>query len=265
MPVSGSLTKAPSNLLPASWRAAIDEVLSQLGRTRPIVVIRGEGGTGKEWLARLIHADSPNSGGQFVKVNCATPSDRLAVELFGHERDGWPGGSRRRLGRLEFAHRGTLFLKELGELPPSLHPSLLQVFQDGEYTRPGGRERILVDLQVIAATRQPLKGASTGERPWETSTLLKIVDIEVPPLRERQEEIPALAAALLADFNATYGRSIELSAEWLTLFSQYQWPGNVRELAMVLKRLVVGEDPAAIRSELQSGLRFVTSPMVQTA
>ncbi len=264
-PSDGSV-EPPQSLLPVTWRAAVGQVIGQLGETPLlVVVIRGEPGAGKEWLARLIHAASPRQSGQFVRINCAAPADRLAIELFGHERNAWPGASRRRLGKLEFAHRGTLYLDALGALPPPLHPELLHVLQHRHFTRPGGRERVPVDAQLIAATQQPLTGASTGQCQWDTTPPLKVLDIAVPPLREQREEIPALAAAFLARFNTQYRRCTTLSSDWGALFAEYPWPGNIRELETVVRRLVVGEDPVAIRAELQTRLASWRPPVLQSA
>jgi DNA-binding NtrC family response regulator len=262
---SGTSVSHPYHVLPSTWRAAVEQLIREFERTNSLIVIRGEPGTGKDWLARLIHAASARRSGPFIKINCAASADRLAIELFGHERDAWPGASRRRLGMVEFAHRGTLFLDEIGELPPALHPDLLHVIQDGQSTRLGGRDSIPVDLQVVAATRQPLNAVYTGRRLYETPHLLRILDVEVPPLRDRQDEIPALAVAFLARFNAEYQHSTELSAEWLALFAEYPWPGNIRELATVVRRLVVSEDPAAVRAELQTAVRFWASSAAQSA
>jgi transcriptional regulator with GAF, ATPase, and Fis domain len=265
MQLAEPLVNVPPGPLPASWWTPIEAVVRELPRARPLVLIRGEAGTGKEWLARFIHAASNRSGGQFVKINCAAPPHGLALELFGHERGARPEASRRRLGGLEFAHNGTLFLDELGELAPCLQPAIGRVIRYGEFTRLGGRDSVPVDLQVIAATRQPLSRSWAPYRLWDTSQSLKLVDIELPPLRNRAEEIPDLANALLADFNGRYGHSVELSAEWHALLSWYPWPGNVRELAAIVRRLACGEDPSQIRSELQRGVHLATRSIAQSA
>src|SRR5262249_47255550 len=164
-------------LFPRSWVDAVEEALQRIEEIRPIIVIRGEPGTGRDTVARAIHAASPRRHEAFVKIRCGVrPPERLAIELFGHERD---AVGRRRVGKLEFSHRGTLLLDEVEDLPRSIQPALIDTLTTGSMSRLGGRCRISVDIQVIATTRQVLQqSGSLGA--FEDTRPLKVLDIELP-------------------------------------------------------------------------------------
>ncbi|PYM96419.1 MAG: hypothetical protein DME04_01940 [Candidatus Rokuibacteriota bacterium] len=223
---------------------AIQAVVASVADTDATVLIRGESGVGKDVVARTIHAASSRRDRQFVKVNCAAiPPGLLESELFGHERGAFTGAHRRKLGQFEMANRGTIYLDEVGELPPALQAKLLHVLQDLRFCRVGGYGLVDVDVRVISATNGNLEAAmARGQFRQDLYYRLNVVEILVPPLRERSEEIPLLASALLARFNRQYGRTKELSPETAARLTAYSWPGNVRELENVMRRLVVLPD-----------------------
>jgi two-component system response regulator AtoC len=227
--------------------------------TDAAVLIRGESGVGKDVVARAIHAASDRRQRPWVKVNCAAlPAELLESELFGHERGAFTGAHRRKLGKFEFAHTGTIFLDEVGELPLALQPKLLHVLQDLAFSRIGGRELIHVDVRVIASTNRNLEAAlQTGQFREDLYYRLNVVEIMVPSLRERRDEVPALAGRFLGIFNQQYHRDVELGSELLDLFMDYPWPGNVRELENMVRRLVVLANAEQIRQELISRLHTV--------
>jgi transcriptional regulator with PAS, ATPase and Fis domain len=240
----------------SSQMRAIARILAEVAETDAAVLIRGECGVGKDHVARTIHAVSPRRDHPFVKVNCAAiPLGLLESELFGHERGAFTGAHRRKPGQFEQAHEGTIYLDEVAELPLALQAKLLHVVQDLRFTRVGSCGSVEVDTRVIAATNQNLEDAmARGEFRPDLYYRLNVVEITVPPLRERPEEIPALAAAFLARFNAQYGRHKDISRAGMTRLIQYSWPGNVRELENVIRRLVVLEGEQAIDG-LLSGAR----------
>jgi len=244
-------------LLGSPKMQAVKEMIEEVAATSATVLLRGESGVGKDLVARAIHAASPRHDRPFVKVNCAAlPSELLESELFGHEKGAFTGAYRRKLGKFEFANTGTIFLDEIAEMSRSVQAKLLHVLQDLEFGRVGGREMIRVDTRVIAATNRDLEAAlATGEFREDLYYRLAVVEIAVPPLRERVEEVPTLAAALLARFNQQYHRQVELDPETVGLLRQYAWPGNVRELENVVRRLVVLANPQLVREELRSRLR----------
>jgi len=205
------------------------------------VLIRGESGVGKDLVARAIHAASTRRVGPFVKVNCAAiPTELLESELFGHEKGAFTGAHRRKPGQFEYANTGTLFLDEIAELPLALQAKLLHVLQDFRFTRVGGNGPIEVDARVIAATNRDLEQAmARGEFREDLYYRLNVVEIHVPPLRERREEIPLLVATFLARFNAQYGRQKALAPETLARLMEHPWSGNVRELENAIRRMVV--------------------------
>ncbi len=240
---------------------AVRQIVEEVASTDATVLVRGETGAGKDVVARAIHAASSRRDRAFVKVNCAAlPAELLESELFGHEKGAFTGAYRRKLGKFEFANKGTIFLDEIGELSRSLQAKLLHVLQDLEFSRIGGREVIRVDTRVIASTNRDVEAAmSRGEFRDDLYYRLNVVEIRVPPLRDRKEEIPALAAWFLARFNAHYGRSVELSAETIALFGSYFWPGNVRELENLVRRLVVLGNARQLHEELHA--RLPAAPM----
>jgi two-component system response regulator AtoC len=236
---------------------AIRRIIEEVASTNAAVLVRGESGVGKEIVARAIHAASPRHDQPFVKVNCAAlPADLLESELFGHEKGAFTGAYRRKPGKFEFANKGTIFLDEIGELPRALQAKLLHVLQDFEFSRIGGRELIRVDARVIAATNKNLEAAmESGDFREDLYYRLNVVEVRVPPLRDRRDEIEGLTAALLARFNREYSRAVVLGAETLELFRRYAWPGNIRELENVVRRLALLGNPRQIHDELEGSLR----------
>jgi transcriptional regulator with GAF, ATPase, and Fis domain len=220
---------------------AIGTIIENVADTDATVLIRGESGVGKDLVARAIHAGSSRRHGPFVKVNCAAiPSGLVESEFFGHERGAFTGAHRRKSGQFEYANKGTIYLDEIGELPLALQAKLLHVLQDFRFSRVGGNGWIDVDARVIAATNRNLEAAmARGEFREDLYYRVNVVEIRVPPLRERREEIPALASWFLQKFNAEYGRDKQLSPETMTHLQQHSWSGNVRELENIVRRLVV--------------------------
>ena len=225
----------------------------EVATTSATVLLRGESGVGKDLVARAIHEASDRSGGPFVKVNCAAlPSDLLESELFGYEKGAFTGAYRRKTGQFEHAAGGTIYLDEIGELPLALQAKLLHVLQDLRFVRIGGHGAVEVDTRVIAATNRDLEAAMVrGEFREDLYYRLNVVELRIPPLRERREEIPALSAALLARLNAQYQRGATLAPDTLAALVQYSWPGNVRELDNVLRRLVVLGNTGQLMAELR--------------
>ena len=219
----------------------IRSTIESIADTNTTVLIRGESGVGKDLVARAVHAASTRRSGPLVKVNCAAiPQGLLESELFGHERGAFTGAHRRKPGQFEYANKGTIYLDEIGELPLSLQAKLLHVLQDFQFSRVGGHGMIHVDTRVIAATNRDLESAmARGEFREDLYWRLNVVEVRVPPLRERREEIPILASYFLAKFNAQYGRQKQLLPETLARLQEHPWPGNVRELENAIRRLVV--------------------------
>jgi two-component system, NtrC family, response regulator AtoC len=233
---------------------AVRESIEQVADTDATVLILGESGVGKEVVAKALHAASPRGSRPFIKVNCAAlPSELLESELFGHEKGAFTGAYRRKMGKFELAHGGTICLDEIGDIPIALQAKLLQILQDHEFTRVGGSSVLRVDVRVIAATNRNLESAvRSGQFREDLYYRLKVVTIQVPALRERKEEIPILARAFVSRFNEENGRTVTLSSESLRLLSEYSWPGNIRELENMMKRVVVLESEELLREELHS-------------
>jgi two-component system response regulator AtoC len=239
-----SITEPVSVLDGSPQMRAIRTVVENIADTDAAVLIRGESGVGKDLIAHVIHAASARRNGPFVKVNCAAiPLELLESELFGHEKGAFTGAHRRKPGQFEYANTGTIFLDEIAELPPALQAKLLHVLQDFRFARVGGHGLIEVDTRVIAATNRNLERAiERGEFREDLYYRLDVVEIRVPPLRERREEIPHLASTFLSRFNEQYRRKKQLSPETLALLMEHSWPGNVRELENVIRRMVVLAD-----------------------
>ncbi|MBI2467828.1 MAG: sigma-54-dependent Fis family transcriptional regulator [Candidatus Rokubacteria bacterium] len=235
------------------------ESIQQVAATDATVLILGESGTGKELVAHAIHYGGRRAECPLVKVSCAAlPEELLESELFGHERGAFTGARDRRTGRFELAHGGTLFLDEVGDLSPRTQAKLLRVLQEQEFERVGGTETIRVDVRLIAATNRDLEGLVTeGTFREDLYYRLNVVPIQVPPLRERVEDIPLLVAHFLRVFAERVGKPVpELTPEALALLCRHSWPGNVRELAHVVESILVfskggpiavGDLPPAIR------------------
>jgi two-component system response regulator AtoC len=239
------------------WRSAkmreVREIILQAARVDVTVLICGETGTGKDLVARAIHEESVRQSGPFVKVNCAAvPRELLESELFGHERGAFTGAHQLKIGKFEAADRGTIFLDEIGDLHPALQGKLLHVLQDGQFSRVGGRSTIKVDVRVLAATNQNLEQAVAGGRFREDLYYrLNVIQVMVPPLRERLDEIPALAEYFMQRYSRLFRReSIPLPTETVQRLIQHRFPGNVRELENMIKRMIVLGDPLLRRSPL---------------
>jgi two-component system response regulator AtoC len=232
------------------------------------VLIRGESGVGKEVVARAIHNRSQRHAKPFVKVNCAAlPDDLLESELFGHEKGAFTGAASMRVGKFEHADGGTLMLDEIGEMKPSLQGKLLHVLQDGEFSRLGGNKRVSADVRIIAATNRDLEGMLRRmEFREDLYYRLQVIEIIVPPLRDRGDEIPQLAKFFIAKYARQYGRpDPPLSPPVLEHMRKYQWPGNIRELENMMKRYVILQDEQRLLHELQSPSRTLAPPEPRAA
>jgi len=221
---------------------ALWEMIVHIAPTEATVLISGESGTGKELVAAALHHKSHRSKGPFIKVNCAALAETLLEsELFGHERGAFTGADRRREGRFVQAHGGTLFLDEIGETSPGMQAKLLRVLQEHELQRVGGQETIRVDVRILAATNRDLEEeVAAGRFREDLYYRLNVVELEVPPLRERQGDIPLLANYFFRSFAEKNGRSVNgITPECMDVLNRYPWPGNVRELEHSIERGVI--------------------------
>jgi transcriptional regulator with PAS, ATPase and Fis domain len=235
----------------------VRDLIDRVADTDVTVLIRGETGTGKELVARAIHAASPRRTRPFVKVNCAAlPSELLESELFGFERGAFTGAIQQKPGKFEFANHGTMFLDEISEMHPPLQSKLLQVLQDGEFARLGSRNDVRVDVRIVAATNRDLEQAvAEGQFREDLFFRLNVVCITLPPLRQRKDEIPALAALFLNQYSEHYNKSRPaLANDTLRLFLEYDWPGNVRELENLVRRTVILGSDESIRREIAEAI-----------
>jgi len=233
----------------------VEQMIDQVADTDITVLIRGESGTGKELVARTLFARSLRAQRAFVKVNCAAlPSELLESELFGYERGAFTGAEKRKLGKFELADGGTIFLDEITEMHPSLQAKLLQVLQDGHFSRLGGEVDISVDVRVIAASNRNLEGAvRDGSFREDLLYRLNVVTISLPPLRERREEIPFLTDFFLERYAREYGKDAKpVPSELREALLAYAFPGNIRELENLVKRIVVLEAVAPVLFELRA-------------
>jgi len=230
----------------------IRELISKVASTNTTVLLRGESGVGKEVVARALHKASPRVNKQFLKVNCAAlPGDLLESELFGHEKGSFTGAYRQKPGKFEAADGGTLLLDEIGEMPLRLQAKLLHVLQDGEFSRVGGEKIIGTDVRLIAATNRDLETALRAHQFREDLYYrLNVIEIRIPPLRERREEIPGLVDYFTRKFSAQFGRSVEIPEETIRAFMDYHWPGNLRELENNIKRIVVLGSARTVHQEI---------------
>jgi two-component system response regulator AtoC len=234
----------------------IRQVIEHIGDTDVTVLIEGESGVGKEIVARTIHLASSRKERPFVKVNCAAlPEDLLESELFGYEKGAFTGAVSRKIGKFEVAHTGTIFLDEIGEMSPGLQAKLLQVLQDSCFVHLGGHREIHVDVRVVCATNRDLtQMVAQGQFREDLYFRLNVVNLHVPPLRERRDEIPALMESFLHRYSRKYRRPEHtLSPQLLRAFSRYPFPGNVRELENMIKRIVVLESEGSILEEILGG------------
>jgi len=238
----------------------IATVIEQVSDSDVTVLIRGESGVGKELVARAIDQRSPRKNRPFVKVNCAAlPADLLESELFGHEKGAFTGAAATRVGKFEQADTGTIFLDEIGEMKPALQAKLLHVLQDGQFTKLGSNKSINVDVRVVAATNRDLEAMLLrGEFREDLYYRLKVIEVTVPPLRERRKEIAHLTHFFIDRYARRYKRpSRELSPELQQLFQTYDWPGNIRELENMVKRIVILQDESLVVREMQRTARPV--------
>ncbi len=236
--------------------------IEQVADTNATVLVRGESGSGKEVVARMIYANSSRRDKPFVKVNCAAiPHELLESELFGYEPGAFTGANRQKLGKFEQANYGTIFLDEISEMHPALQAKLLHVLQDGEFARLGGKRDIAVDVRVLAATNKPLERAvEDGLFREDLFYRLNVVTIHIPPLRERREEIPIFLDFFLRKYSEYYGKQQAPFSDYaISRMMEYAWPGNIRELENLVKRyVIVGNEPQIIR-ELSTHKPIVSS------
>jgi DNA-binding NtrC family response regulator len=242
---------------------ALERVLKQarsVAATSATVLLSGENGTGKEMLARAIHQESPRANGPFVAVSCAAlPEALIESELFGHEKGAFTNATQSHKGRFELADGGTLFLDEIGDLSAAVQVKLLRVLQEREFERVGGTKTLTVDIRLIAATNRDLeKEVAQGRFRQDLFFRLNVVPLVLPPLRERPDDIPILAAHFAAKSAQKYGQPTpELEPGLVEILLDYQWPGNVRELENLIERLVVLSNTSTL------GLEFVPEKMLR--
>jgi two-component system response regulator AtoC len=249
-PADGGGDPAPtlSGAMERVWALA-----DRIADTDVPVLLVGESGVGKDVVARRIHATSRRAARPFVKINCAAlPGELLESELFGHEKGAFTGAHAEKPGKFELADQGTIFLDEIGEMDPRLQAKLLQVLQDEEFYRVGGKHPVRVDARVVVATNRNLDAAiRQGTFREDLFYRLNVVTIRVPPLRERKEEIAPLVRHFVTKYRSRYGAGLdEVPAQVMERFHTYDWPGNVRELENLVRRLVVLRDPAMVLGEL---------------
>jgi DNA-binding NtrC family response regulator len=234
---------------------AMQDVCKEIGRVaaKPVtVLIRGETGTGKELIARAIYQHSERANAPFIAINCAAiPENLLESELFGHERGAFTGADQRRIGRFEQANKGTLFLDEIGDLPPNTQVKLLRVLQQQIFQRVGGTETISVDVRIIAATHRNLEAMiREGKFREDLFHRLNVVCLELPPLRERREDIPLLVRHFLRKYAGDFGvESPAISSDAVAVLQADSWPGNVRELENMTRRLLLGARGLSINAD----------------
>jgi formate hydrogenlyase transcriptional activator len=257
-----------SDLIGSSTR--FQAVLEQINMVAPVdsaVLVRGETGTGKEVIAQAIHEASPRRNHRFVAINCAAiPAALLESELFGHERGAFTGAVSHRMGRFQSADRGTIFLDEIGDLPLELQPKLLRVLQEQEFEPLGGTRTVRVNVRVIAATNQDLE-AMVEERKFRADLYyrLNIFPITLPPLREREGDIPSLVAHFVRKFSQRVGKSIDcIPDDVMEALQQHHWPGNIRELQNFIERSLIMASSNVLRPRLEDLTPPQAAPFVRT-
>jgi two-component system response regulator AtoC len=244
----------------------IASVIEQVADSDVTVLIRGESGVGKELVARAIHTRSSRKDRPFVKVNCAAlPGELLESELFGHEKGAFTGAATTRIGKFEQADTGTIFLDEIGEMKAALQAKMLHVLQDAQFTKLGSNKSINVDVRVVAATNRDLEQMMIrSEFREDLYYRLKVIEVTVPPLRERRNEIAQLADFFIDRYARRYNRPARPLSEALAeLFQSYEWPGNIRELENMIKRIVILQDEHLVVREMSRAAR--PTPMFATA
>jgi len=231
----------------------IAQVIEQVSDSDVTVLIRGESGVGKELVARAIHQRSPRRDRPFVKVNCAAlPAELLESELFGHEKGAFTGAATTRVGKFEQADTGTIFLDEIAEMKAALQAKMLHVLQDAQFTKLGSNKPINVDVRVVAATNRDLEAMMLrNEFREDLYYRLKVIEVTVPPLRERRGEISHLTEFFMDRYARRYNRPVRhLTSELQQLFQSYEWPGNIRELENMIKRIVILQDEQLVVREI---------------
>jgi DNA-binding NtrC family response regulator len=235
----------------------IVDILRRVADSSSTIMIRGESGTGKELIARAVHYNSPRCGRPFTAINCAAiPENLFESELFGYEAGAFTGANGRREGLIEATQGGPLFLDEVGDMPLTMQSKLLRVLQDREIRRIGGKETIRVDIRILSATNKNLEEeVEKGNFREDLYYRLNVVFIEMPPLRERGEDIPDLVATFVRKYNQEFGRRVsDVSREALKALVEYRWPGNVRQLESVIERSVLLSDGGTLTLDDISGL-----------
>jgi formate hydrogenlyase transcriptional activator len=246
--------------------AALECVLDQVEQVAPTdstVLIEGETGTGKELIAHAIHNASQRCGRPFIKLNCAAiPMDLLESELFGHEKGAFTGAIAQKIGRFEMADKGTLFLDEVGDIPPGLQPKLLRVLQEQEFERLGNGRTHKVDVRLVAATnRDLLKMAARGQFRSDLYYRLNVFPIFLPALRERRADIPVLVTHFVKQFSHRMGKQVDsISPETMAAFQWYSWPGNIRELQNLVERAVILSRDGVLPNPLHKKRTEVMAP-----
>src|SRR3989454_6415796 len=241
---------------------AIAQVIEQVSDSDVTVLIRGESGVGKELVARAIHQRSSRRDRPFVKVNCAAlPAELLESELFGHEKGAFTGAATTRIGKFEQADTGTIFLDEIAEMKSALQAKILHVLQDAQFTRLGSNKPVTVDVRVVAATNRDLDAMLLrGEFREDLYYRLKVIEITVPPLRERRSEISHLTEFFMDRYARRYNRPArQISEELQHLFQTYEWPGNIRELENMIKRIVILQDEQLVVREMTRAPRGIAA------
>jgi formate hydrogenlyase transcriptional activator len=237
--------------------AALESVLDQVEQVAPTdstVLIEGETGTGKELIAHAIHNASQRCGRAFIKLNCAAiPLDLLESELFGHEKGAFTGAIAQKIGRFEMADKGTLFLDEVGDIPPALQPKLLRVLQEQQFERLGSGRTHQVDVRLVAATNRDLvKMVARGQFRSDLYYRLNVFPVLLPALRERREDIPALVTHFVKQFSRRMGKQVDnVPPETMAAFQWYSWPGNIRELQNLVERAVILSQDGVLPNPLQ--------------
>lgn len=228
--------------------APIINHIKKIAPTDSSVLIRGESGTGKELIARAIHFNSPRKDEPFVRVNCAALSPGLLEsELFGHEKGSFTGAIQQKVGRFELANRGTLFLDEIGDLPAAVQVKILRILQEREFERVGGTKVLQTNIRLICATHQNLEKLIQEKKFREDLFFrINVIPLEIPPLRDRANDLSDLANHLVNKFGGQLGKKVEIGPDALDALSEYDWPGNVRELSNVIERAVVLADDGVI-------------------
>jgi formate hydrogenlyase transcriptional activator len=253
--------------------AALESVLEQVEQvasTDSTVLIEGETGTGKELIAHAIHNASRRFGRPFIKLNCAAiPLDLLENELFGHEKGAFTGAIAQKIGRFEMADKGTLFLDEVGDIPPALQPKLLRVLQEREFERLGSGRTHKVDVRLVAATNRNLvKMVVRGQFRSDLYYRLNVFPILLPALRERREDIPALVMHFVKMLSRRMGKQVDsIAPETMTAFQWYSWPGNIRELQNLVERAVILSRDGVLPNPLykkQTELMIPSLPLTRT-